>query len=330
MGGVRRWIAASLVIIAACCTASVTARASEPCGQVVSYFMYPYQGSALKQHEWRMYDPSRGGDALFLANAGGFDELRWDPNFSTAWYRSGLTLYSVDWKRGARPKPICTLPEIERLVDWWFNPDSASWQCGSAVMFDTSAARLHFACELWQSSRDFKRWRCILSDTLECESGECDEWSWTEGEWARHAPSVTVRDLDAPSWPATWAARALPFDSVTVTTRDAGSGGADGWYYVGTSHASRRGIAFRMRHASEPEASEPYYFVDLDRKTRRRMETLRPDDAWSSSLMAERCGLLLLPGPTGNPLIVNPSSGRVVFSRAWNAKRAVWVTRPRW
>lgn len=194
MSGVRCWIAAALVI-ATCCTASVSARATEPCAQVVSYFMYPDQGSALKQHEWRICDPSHGGDALFLANAGGFDEVRWDTNFRTAWYRSGLTLYAVDWKRGAKSKPICTLPEIKSPVDWWFNPDSACWQYGSAAMFDSGGARLHFACELWQSSRDFRHWRRIRSDTLECESGECDEWSWTEGEWARHAPAISPRDL---------------------------------------------------------------------------------------------------------------------------------------
>ena len=137
MSGVRRWIAAALVV-AACCTACITARASEPCGQVVSYFMYPFQGSALKQHEWRIYDPSPGGDALFLANAGGFDELRWDTTFSTAWYRSGKRLYAVDWKRGAKPRSICRLPGVKGLVDWWFNPDSACWQYGSAVKFDSS------------------------------------------------------------------------------------------------------------------------------------------------------------------------------------------------
>ncbi len=325
----QRLLASLLAVIALGACAAV-AGAGGFCDRAVSYFVYPYDAGERQYYEWHVYDPSRGGNVLFLTSPGGFEELRWDTSFSTAYYRSGLTLYRVAWKYGAKSEAVCDLPQLKNPVNWWFNPDSACWQYASANLIETGEVHLRYACELWQSSRDCWSWKRIRADTLVCEKGDCDEWSWTEGEWAKPAPSVTLKDLDGVTWPATWADRALPFDTLTVTTGDAGSGGADGWYYVGTSHASRRGIAFRMRHASEPEASEPYYFVDLDRKTLRRIESLRPDDAWSSSLMAECCDLLLLPGPTGNPLIVNPTSGRVVFSRAWNAKRAVWVTRPRW
>ena len=290
--------------------------------------MYPDQGSALKQHEWRIYDPSHGGDALFLANSRGFDELRWDTTFSTAWYRSGLTLYSIAWRRGATPKPICTLPEIKSPVDWWFNPDSACWQYGSAVMFDSSGARLHFACELWQSSRNFKRWRCILSDTLECETGECDEWSWTEGEWARHAPTVTLEDLDSPTWAASWEAHALPFDTANVRVIVPGPGKERDWHFVATSRSSRRGVAFRMKLSENWAGAEPFFFVDLDRKTKRRIETGRREDSWTESFLAERCGLLLMPGADGDPLLVDAETGRVVFAQRWNSRDAVWVKAP--
>ena len=45
------------------------------------------------------------------------------------------------------------------------------------------------------------------------------------------------------------------------------------------------------------------------------------------SLVAEHCGLLLIPG-SGNPLVID-SSGHQVFSKSWNSEGAVWAPRPR-
>jgi hypothetical protein len=106
------------------------AYAGERCDQVVSYFRSVPGGSPEKR-EWRIFDPSRRTDVLFLTLPGGFDGVRWDTTFSVAWFSSGLELYRVDWKLGAKPVRIGPLPRVDELQGWWFNPDSSRWQADS-------------------------------------------------------------------------------------------------------------------------------------------------------------------------------------------------------
>ena len=160
-------------LVATICSAwGGQARAGEPCDRVVSYFLYPYQGSQLKQHEWRIFDPSGGSDTLFLALPGDFEGVRWDTPLTTAFFSSGRSLYRVEWKVGAAPKLIGQLPEVQGGRDWWFNPDSSCWQYATLRGIGPEADPSRYWCELWQSSRDGSTWRRVHADTVDCEDGE--------------------------------------------------------------------------------------------------------------------------------------------------------------
>ena len=104
------WIIAAALLAAIELQAPGRSRAGEPCGRVVSYFIDVAQGSRVTGHQWRVFDPSRRSDDLFLALPGDFKDVRWDTTFSAAVFRSGDSLYRVDWKVGARPRAMGRLP----------------------------------------------------------------------------------------------------------------------------------------------------------------------------------------------------------------------------
>ena len=60
--------------------------AVEPCNRVISYFIDAYPES---RNEWRILDPSRATDTLFLSLPGGFQWVRWDTTFDRVYFSSG-------------------------------------------------------------------------------------------------------------------------------------------------------------------------------------------------------------------------------------------------
>src|SRR4029079_11245095 len=104
------------------------ALAAGPCDRVVSYLPYPYPGSYVRQHEWRVFDPLKRTDRLFLAMPGFFNDVRWDTTYTTAFFSSGDSLYRVEWKFAAKPELIGRLPRLQDSQGWWFNRDSSCWQ----------------------------------------------------------------------------------------------------------------------------------------------------------------------------------------------------------
>jgi hypothetical protein len=233
-------------------------QAAEPCNHVVSYFLDYYQGPRLNQTQWRILDPSRGTDTLFLSLPGDFEGVRWDTTFDHVYFSSEDSLYRVEWRLGARPRFITRLPTD---------------------------------------------------------------------------PAVTLDDLSSESWEEAWLERMAFIDTSTiiVTKWDGAGIASDQWSFLGLKSSPRRGIAFRLSGSGAPEhdwsgVSGPFYFVDLDRRSKMLIDGTELGDI--RSLVAEHCGFLLIPGVEGNPLVID-SSGRRVFSPPRNSSGAVWVPRPR-
>jgi hypothetical protein len=304
-----------------------SARSSEPCGVVVSYFMDPYQGSGMTNHEWRVFSPSRGTDELFLACPSGFDRVRWDTTYSWAFFNSRDSLYKVEWRMGASPKLIAKLPEVHDLEDWWFNPDSSCWQVAAMRPIGPAQTASRYWCELWQSSTDVSEWHRVRADTVGCEAEDCGTWPWYDAPFARRTPSMTLQDLGRDATADAWRDRIVPFDTTKVAISDSQD---SEWRYLASGAAPQRGLAFRFMESNETVVSGPIYFVDLDHRTRRRLPLQPSDEAgWFECLVSERCGLLLVPGSAWNPLVVDGRTGRTVFTRPWNVHWAAWVHQPR-
>lgn len=309
---------------------TTSANSAESCNRVVSYFLFPYQGSLLKQHEWRVFDPTKRTDQLFLTmpngvGAGGFDGVRWDTTYRMVFFNSGDSLYRIEWKFGAKPKLIGRLPHVLDPEGWWFNPDSSCWQvAGMRAMGSPDTARF-YRCEVWQSTKDVTSWRVIRSDTVLYESGE-PYWPWSEEPWARRAPAVTLEDASKEASADAWFGKASGFDTATVTV--AAENGKDGWHFIPSETHPRRGVAFRLMYSSEILVSAPFYFVDLDSRTKTLISSPDDLDSWTTWLLSEHCGLMLLPGVRGTPSLIDAATGKVLFSRPWNSADAVWVAPP--
>ncbi len=324
------------VAIAAVLRCASSAHAGEPCGHVVSYFRFPYQGSAPRD-EWRIWNPSDRRDRLFLSfpggvDLGGFYGVRWDTTFDHAWFAFRDSIYRVSWQLGATPHLITSLPV--RANRWWFNPDSGCWQALRVTdhpWMDLPSFE-RYAAELWQTARDGSTWRLVRADTVEYADWENDRWHWIDGTpVVREVPVRTLADLESESWEGSWDA-AAPIDTSKLTLRaNQVSGYLDEqWLFLPMKITPRRGLAFRLSEPGAPEhgwqgVDGPFYFVDLDRRTKELVQGTA--DGATRSLAAEHCGVLLIPG-WGAPLVID-SSGRPVFAQPRNAQGAVWVPRPR-
>ena len=301
-------------------------RASRPCTSVVSYFADPYQGSRITKQEWRVFDPSSRTDTLFLAFAGGFEGVRWDTMFRAVFFDSGDSLYRVDWKLGAKPRLVSRFPRVQGRQDWWFNPDSACWQLAAMRPIGPAQTSTRYWCELWQSSPNAASWHRVRSDTVPCESDECDTWPWYNKPFARRAVSKTLGDLEDDAKAGAWFERTLPFDTAAVAV---GGDESSEWRFLEVGESTHRGLVFRFMASDQDVVCGPIYFVDLGTRTKTEVP-IDPNDktGWYERLVSERCGLLLVPGASGNPIVVDARSGRVLFSRTWFVSRAVWVVRP--
>lgn len=307
---------------------------AKSCDRVVSYFLSPYQGSQLKRNEWRIFDPARRKDALFLSSPVNFGGVRWDTTFSSVWFALGDSVCMAPWQLGSKPRYITKLPPGHGR--WWFNPDSSCWQSLRVLGEPTSESPFdnRFPGELWQSSRDGRTWRRVRVDPVDQADPEGESWEWSDGSpMGKEGPAITLDDLASESWEESWNEKAAFIDTAAITvTRDDGNGySSDQWFFLAMESLPRRGIAFQRSGPLAPEHAwsgviDPLYFVDLDRRTKALI--CDTDGGIMRSLAAEHCGYLLIPGAMGSPLVID-SSGVRVFSQSWNSEGAVWVTRPR-
>ena len=259
--------------------------------------------------------------------AGGFDGVRWDTTYSTAFFSSGDSIYRVEWKFGAKPKLIGLLPHVQDPEGWWFNPDSSCWQVAAMSAVGLPDTASIWWCQVLQSNKAVTSWRVVRSDSVPCEDGDCGYWPWSQEPWARRASAVTLQDAAQEASVEEWTSVASAFDTATVTLT--GSEGEDGWRFVPSQTAPRRGVAFRLMYSDETVVSPPFFFVDLDSKTKSLISTRGEEESWMTSLLSAHCGLLLLPGAMDNPSLFDATTGKVVFSQSWNSDGAVWVPPPR-
>ena len=326
----HKFIAAALLATLWTAHAAVSA----PCDHVVSYFLFPYQNSKLKSTEWRIFDPSRSRDILFLSSPDGFGDARWDTTFESVYFSTGDSLLRVPWRIGAKPRLVTKLPP--RCARWWFNADSGRWQglCALQQPKTDDPDYERYGGELWQSSRDGATWRRVRVDSLDLVDPDAARWQWADGSpVGTQAHFVTLDDLASETWEETWGQKTAFIDTSTlaVTKNDGNGDDSDQWFFLGLQSAPRRGIAFQLSGPLAPEHEwsgvvGPFYLVELDRRT--KTPVAGSDAGLMRSLFAEHCGLLLVPGCTGNPRLLDPS-GRVVFSQSWNSEGAVCVPAPR-
>lgn len=301
------------------------------CDRVVSYFTFPSQGSQSDRFEWRVFDPSRGTDTLFLALDRGFQGVRWDTSFDAVWFSAGDSLYRVEWRVGAKPGLITDLPPGTRY--WWFDPDSGCLQALrllKELRTDDPYDERHDA-ELWQLDRGASGWHMVRADSVYADLDE-EQWFWFNGNSiVNETASVTLDDLASEAWDVTWMSGIAAIDTATyVVSKDTSHGyTGDQWFFLPLRAAPARGMAFHLAGSMAPEHNwsgvvGPLYFVDLDHRTKTRIDG--NDDTIMRSLGAEHCGFVLIPG-AGSPIVLD-ASGRRVFSHAWYVEDAVWVGRP--
>jgi hypothetical protein len=298
---------------------------------VVSYTLYPYQGSRISQDEWRIFDPARNRDELFLTLPGGFGGVRWDTTFTSAYFLSGDSLCLVEWKWGATPRVVTRLPAGVQAADWWFNPDSSCWQA-VRILWQSEADHDYYSTyfgELWQCSRDGARWRRVRADTLDCADLHCTQWNARNGPLGRRLSMILWDDLERRAQNGLEDGEAVGLDTAAVRLFENEDNPGD-WYFMPSKRSARRGVGFRLSRAEVTQVSGPYFVVDLDHRTKRLLQTGHDDsEAWTGRCFSEQCGLLLVPGTTGNPVIVDTGTGALVFSQTWNAEGAVWLRGPR-
>jgi|GEM_PF-4149738 len=309
--------------------------AADTCSRVISYFLFPYQGSKIQNEEWRILDPSRGTDTLFLSLPRGFAQVRWDTTFDHVYFSTGDSIYSAEWRLGAKPRFIVGLPGGDG--PWWFNRDSASWQFLRLREQTNTEGKDNLELsrkggELLESEGG--TWKLIRSDSVYYYDDPRDHGEWVDGSPVpKGIAVVTLDDLASDAWSETWLEKSAFFDTstITVTKGVPGDGhSSDQWFFLRLESAPQRGIAYQFLDSTAPEGDwsgiyGPVYFVDLERRTK---TLVAGDDGIRRSLAAERCGFVLIPGVGGNPSVID-SAGQRVFAAPWNSNDAVWAPRPR-
>jgi hypothetical protein len=307
--------------------------AAERRDDVVTYFLFPYQGSVKQSHQWRLFDPVTNRDTLFLSLPGGFDGVRWDSMLDRVWFSSGDSLYTVEWRLGAIPRLISRLPAGQR--EWWFDPVTDGWQAlRTYESSDKSDPDIDlYNGELWQRPRRDTMWRRVRTGPVCWIRGTDDEhWEWANGDYVgRDTGVVMLADLASDAWKCAWSAKTACFDTSTfIVTPDDGRPRSDGqWNYLPLRAHPRKGIAFERSGPLVPEHQwmgvlAPFYLVDLDDRSKKDLTD--GGHGILRSLVAERNGFLLSPG-VGN-LRVFDTTGNRVCSTPWNSEGAVWVRRP--
>lgn len=332
---VRRMIASACVCIGMVAFTSTpatpkVARPAPSCEHVVSYVLYPYQGSELQHFEWRIFDPSRGADELFLSLPSGFVGVRWDTTFSAAYFISGDSLCSVEWQWEAAPTVLSRLPEGMAVADWWFNPDSACWQLLTIVWQSESDHDYYskYFGELWQRSRDGALWRRIRSDTLGCADEACTQWEAADGPLGSRVRMIGWESLASSGGSAALTDEAARLDTSTVRLLRPEDDEED-WYYLPSQRSSHHGIGFRTDREGGTQISGPYFTVDLDLRSKRLIRTHGDEsERWTYRALSEHCGAMLIPSLSG-PLVLDLESETTVLSLPWNSEEVLWIRAPR-
>jgi hypothetical protein len=158
--------------------------------------------SGAHRTEWRVFDPVRKADRLFLSLPAPPTSVRWDESFTFVEYESGDSVYRAEWRVGASPAALIQIPAIPERCDLWFNPDSSTWQAASSPGGREVESPDGWKCayQLWQRSRETGDWRMIRADSVGCEGAGCAGWYWDEIPGSRHAVRIGMDDLLQMFW----------------------------------------------------------------------------------------------------------------------------------
>lgn len=286
-------------------------RAGENCDRVLCYF-----AGSENEVQWRIYDPVRATDKLFLKLPRP-ETVRWDSSLTRVEYRVGNQLFKADWKLGTRPHPVARLPELPSIQDWWFNPDSLCWQLFTMIaLAERPDGPRYQDCraELWQSSRDGKDWHFVVAGAQDCEG-----WYYEPGfrprfesgpggaSRARGVPMVTSDDLTHS--PSPGSAGAEPIESSSPECDFP-------LYYAPSRTIPGRGVSFRyLCGAPEPSrVISPVHLVDREHGVHDLL--CGPDPCpgeITDTRVSEECGLLLVSCGLGTTRLVDIKTGRDVI-----------------
>lgn len=297
--------------------------AAQSCDRVLCYFI-----GREPAVQWRIYDPVRRTDRLFL-KLSEEASVRWDSSGSRVEYRVGRELFHADWNLGVKPRRVAVFPELPTIEDWWFNPDSSRWQLWTMASLPEAPGRPPYEecrAQLWQSSRNGMEWEVVRADTQDCQDwyypivGPAERWSPDLASNMRRVPTVISEDLAPALSEASQGSELLEHSSACPFPL----------YYVPSRGSALRGVRFRYLAAAAPESPRPLPPVHwVDRKHGRRVLLCGPDRPCPEEItgveLTEQCGLLLV-RCDGNSQVrlvdiatgadVSRSNGRPVLPRA--------------
>lgn len=325
-------IAIALVAMTRLCAAAPSP--ARPCDSALTYFRSTASGA--HRIEWRVFDPVRKADRLFLSLPAPPTLVRWDESFTFVEYESGDSVYRADWRVGARPAALIQIPAIPERCDLWFNPDSSTWQAasspGGAEDRSTDDFGNRCAYQLWQRSRETGGWRMIRADSAGCDGTGCSAWYWDEIPGSRHADRIGMDGLLQLFWRGE-GLRGLDWASPPPGERALDPNVDDGLWWISLSSEQFPERSIMCPGTSNEEGIQtctPAYYVDRRRGTSLLLKGARGsiETPGSGLTMEEGCGYVLIDDPwsTGEGArLLSLATGRWV--RVFKETTPVWVGR---
>lgn len=326
----------TIVLLPALLAVTVAAQA-RPAGRdsVVSYFrdrVITRGGSSwVDSTEWHVYDPARRTDRLLITLQGIAEVIQWDTTGTSVCFRRSHgfaptdTIYRCGWRFGANPMLVAVGPP-NHSRDYWFNPDSASWQ---ASLQEPIASDTLWKRELWQADRTGTLWRRLLSDTVLVDPVD-GPGEWAERAAMRREPGDSApgaqQDRDRLDLEAVW------IDTSTVSLYSGESREYDDayWYFLPFRAAPTIGLAYCWDTMNEePQISAPIFVVDLVRHTKLLVER-GADRSWCTPARfgSERGGFALVSSCFQGPRIIDVRTGQIVFEGGPDTRDPTWVPAP--
>ncbi len=127
--------------------------------------------------QWRLLEAGTGRDVLFADPAGTPDNIFWTSDWSRVYYRQGATVYSHEWRLGAKSAVEAQIPAdlVKDLYDIW--SDSVSSRLMLSTMTQDPKAPpvdigLAYWARIWERDPATGRWSKVVQEPTNWEAGE--------------------------------------------------------------------------------------------------------------------------------------------------------------